>query len=182
MFNIGFSEMLIIAVIALIFIGPKQLPELARTLGRLIGEFRKATDELTGTFTGVRDTAEKYMNEQTKSIKDAIDQNPSYQDLSKNDGKNDEANYAAHIGEPSTAASTLGSQLEFPLSEPQNHGAVFEDSMTYDPNPPAAAADIPVTGHSEEASGGVSAIPPQVEISETGAAPSPLKPGGRRDS
>lgn len=173
MFNIGFSEMMIIAVIALIFIGPKQLPELARTLGRLIGEFRKATDELTGTFTGVRDTAEKYMNQQTKSIKDAIDQNPSYQDLSQSDPKAD-ANYAAHIAENS--AQTNESQLEFALSDPQNHGPIFEDSMAYDPNPPVAVTE-PVTPIEKTVSAS-----PDLEISETGAAPSPLKPGGRKET
>ncbi len=38
MFDIGFSEMLLLAAIALIAIGPKQLPEVARTVGRLIND------------------------------------------------------------------------------------------------------------------------------------------------
>ncbi|MFK8137439.1 MAG: Sec-independent protein translocase protein TatB [Bdellovibrionales bacterium] len=45
MFNFGFSEMLIIAVVALIFIGPKQLPHLARVLGRTFGELRRASSD-----------------------------------------------------------------------------------------------------------------------------------------
>lgn len=47
MFGLGFSEMILIAIIALIFIGPKQLPEVARTLARFINELRRTTDELT---------------------------------------------------------------------------------------------------------------------------------------
>lgn len=44
MFNIGFTEMVVLGVLALVLIGPKQLPELARTLGRFMNEFKRSTD------------------------------------------------------------------------------------------------------------------------------------------
>ncbi len=47
MFNIGFTEMLVIAALALIFIGPKQLPEIARTLGRLLNDLKRSTNSFT---------------------------------------------------------------------------------------------------------------------------------------
>ncbi len=50
MFNIGFQELLIILAIALIVVGPSKLPDLARALGRGIGEFRKATNEIKESF------------------------------------------------------------------------------------------------------------------------------------
>jgi Tat protein translocase TatB subunit len=50
MFGIGFPELLLIAVIALVVIGPKRLPDLARALGRGFAEFRRATDELKQSF------------------------------------------------------------------------------------------------------------------------------------
>jgi len=50
MFGIGFPELLLIAVIALVVIGPKRLPDLAKALGRGFAEFRRATDELKQTF------------------------------------------------------------------------------------------------------------------------------------
>ena len=50
MFNLGFSELIIIAIIALIFIGPKQLPEIARTLGRVLNELKRATNDISGNF------------------------------------------------------------------------------------------------------------------------------------
>ena len=50
MFGIGFPELVLIAVIALVVIGPKRLPDLARALGRGFAEFRRATDELKRTF------------------------------------------------------------------------------------------------------------------------------------
>jgi sec-independent protein translocase protein TatB len=49
MFGIGMSELLIILGLALILIGPKKLPELARSLGKTLGELRRATDDLKET-------------------------------------------------------------------------------------------------------------------------------------
>ena len=46
MFGIGLPEILIILVIALIVFGPRKLPDLAKSLGKGLAEFKKASDEL----------------------------------------------------------------------------------------------------------------------------------------
>lgn len=50
MFGISTTEFLIILAVGLIVLGPQKLPELARALGKAIGEFRKATTEIKQTF------------------------------------------------------------------------------------------------------------------------------------
>jgi len=43
---IGFQELILILVIALLVFGPKKLPELGRSLGKALGEFRRASNEI----------------------------------------------------------------------------------------------------------------------------------------
>ena len=49
MFGIGMSELIIILLIALIVVGPKKLPELAKALGRGFAEFKRAANEARST-------------------------------------------------------------------------------------------------------------------------------------
>jgi len=49
--NLGFSEILVIFVVALIVFGPNKLPELGRSMGQAIREFRKATQSITEEVT-----------------------------------------------------------------------------------------------------------------------------------
>ena len=45
MFNIGPAELIMIFLVALLIVGPKRLPEIGRTVGKAMREFRKATDD-----------------------------------------------------------------------------------------------------------------------------------------
>jgi sec-independent protein translocase protein TatB len=53
MFGIGMPELILILGLALIVLGPKKLPELAKTLGKGLAEFRRAADELKDEFRKV---------------------------------------------------------------------------------------------------------------------------------
>jgi len=64
MFGIGMPELMVIAVIALLVVGPKKLPEIAKALGKGLSEFRKVTQSATDTLkeTLKTDELKKDMN------------------------------------------------------------------------------------------------------------------------
>lgn len=69
MFGLGFGELVLIFLIALIFIGPKKLPELAKGLGKGIREFQNAakgfSDQMQDT-TNTQDTTHKKVADATQ--------------------------------------------------------------------------------------------------------------------
>lgn len=56
--NIGGPELLFILILALLIFGPKRLPEVGRTIGRGLGEFRRASNDLKRTIEREMDEAE----------------------------------------------------------------------------------------------------------------------------
>jgi sec-independent protein translocase protein TatB len=66
MFGLGFGEIVIVAILALVLLGPDRLPEAARALGKTLQDLKKATDGLKGQLE-----AEMYSVE--KAVKKAID-------------------------------------------------------------------------------------------------------------
>ena len=63
MFGIGMPELLIIMVIALIVIGPQKLPELAKSLGKGLAEFKRATDDFKTSIETTVKAEEKLADE-----------------------------------------------------------------------------------------------------------------------
>jgi TatA/E family protein of Tat protein translocase len=50
MWNLGFQEVMIIFIIALVIFGPRKLPELGKSLGKSLAEFKRASNELKRTW------------------------------------------------------------------------------------------------------------------------------------
>jgi TatA/E family protein of Tat protein translocase len=74
MFGIGMPELLLILAIALIVIGPKKLPDLAKSLGRTLREFKKATNEFKDTLQIDEDLndVKKAFDDLGDDIKDSV--------------------------------------------------------------------------------------------------------------
>ena len=103
MFGIGMPEMILILAIALIVIGPKKLPDLAKSLGRAMNEFKKATREIKASMD---------IEDDLKDVKHSFD------DLSadiKGQGKPKESG-KADAAEPATAAAAPEGGTNQPLT------------------------------------------------------------------
>jgi len=81
MFGIGMPEMLLILAIALIVIGPKKLPDLAKSLGRAMREFKKATSEFKETMQIDSELSEvkKAFDDINEDVKEAVDLKPEFE-------------------------------------------------------------------------------------------------------
>ena len=73
MFGIGLPELVIIVVIALIFIGPKQLPGVMRSVGKGLVEIKRATNDIRHTVQTEMDTIERDL--EVKDIKKDFENN-----------------------------------------------------------------------------------------------------------
>jgi Tat protein translocase TatB subunit len=67
MFGIGVPELLVILVVALIVLGPKRLPEVAKALGKGLAEFRRATSDLTDELRGAQTMIEREARDATRA-------------------------------------------------------------------------------------------------------------------
>lgn len=85
MFGLGMPEILLILAIALIVIGPQKLPEVAKTLGKALGEFKRSAQDLKNSIdieTTVKEVNPKPVKKELKDvIKDIGTENPKAQQM-----------------------------------------------------------------------------------------------------
>jgi TatA/E family protein of Tat protein translocase len=67
--SIGFPELLLIFVIALLLFGPRKLPEIGRSIGRALGEFRRASNDLKRTIE--EEVATEDLRQVGRDVRDA---------------------------------------------------------------------------------------------------------------
>ena len=68
MWNLGFPELLIIFVVALVIFGPRKLPELGRSLGKGLSEFKRASNELKRTWEAEVDAVKHEVDVQKEEL------------------------------------------------------------------------------------------------------------------
>ena len=68
MFGLSFSHMILLSALALIFIGPKQLPEVARQIGKFLNELKRMGGDVSKTITDARNTTDDHLRQQNVEI------------------------------------------------------------------------------------------------------------------
>jgi sec-independent protein translocase protein TatA len=109
--TLGVQEMLVIFLVALVLFGPKKLPELGRTIGKALTEFRRASNDLKATFDREMQTLEREsieLKETTRQIASDI-QSSTNIDYSSFDllGEAEPSNPGEH-SQPAHDPSTVG--------------------------------------------------------------------------
>ncbi len=59
----GPLELLVIFAVVLVLFGPRKLPDIARSIGRMLNELRKASDDFRSQVMSIEDTVEKHVDE-----------------------------------------------------------------------------------------------------------------------
>ncbi len=77
MWNLGFQELIVVFIIALLIFGPRKLPDLGRSLGKGLAEFKRASNELKRTWEEeVRaEDGFREVKKDLKQIRNSLDSN-----------------------------------------------------------------------------------------------------------
>jgi sec-independent protein translocase protein TatB len=125
MFDIGWGELVVIGVVALIAIGPKELPTVLRSLGQYMGKVRRMAAEFQGQFQEALREAEvadlkKQAEDLTSSVTDFASFDPMA-DMPKDEEEEEEEESAVATPEPEPSAiadASAEAANEMPASEP----------------------------------------------------------------
>ena len=98
MFGIGMTELLVILTIGLLVIGPKKLPELARSLAKGLAEFRRASTEMRREFLEVAD--EVRIDPPTQQTPDQSESEPKSKSEPESESKSESKSESESESEP----------------------------------------------------------------------------------
>jgi sec-independent protein translocase protein TatA len=128
--TVGVQEMVVIFIVALVLFGPKKLPELGKTIGKALTEFRRASNDLKATFENEMHSLERE-NESLKEVtsKVASDiQNYSYGEVSYYDsgayGSGSQDSTATHTS--TVSASEVPGAEQKGITEVASHAPAVE--------------------------------------------------------
>ena len=119
MFDVGYSELLLIAIVTLLVVGPKELPNLLRTVGKWTAKARSMARHFRSGFdTMVREAEIEEMNKQWASHNEAIMAAPDYTDLPEPE-RDADLEEIADLPQPAPAPLTASAVEVAPTPKPK---------------------------------------------------------------
>jgi sec-independent protein translocase protein TatB len=147
MFNFGWGEIVLIGIVALIAIGPKELPTVLRTVGQMMGKVRRMANEFQGQFQEALREADiadlkKHADDLTSSFKDQVTDISSFDPLADTQK---ELEQSLSLDQPaSESASPAVDYSELPTAEQLSPHAPQLDAPAEQSTPEAAATLPPI--------------------------------------
>jgi sec-independent protein translocase protein TatB len=137
MFNLGWGELVLIGIVALIAIGPKELPTVLRTIGQMMGKVRRMANEFQGQFHEALREADladlqKHADDVTSSLNETVSDISRYDPLADTQK---EIEQGFDLAAPVTADAA---PAELPAPEAQNESAPEAPARTEAAAEPAA--------------------------------------------
>jgi sec-independent protein translocase protein TatA len=147
---VGVQEMIVIFLVALVLFGPKKLPELGKTIGKAISEFRRAQSELKATFEthmrelekeseSIKEVTRSYTNEISQGFTGNYEQYDSPYSESGHQYNYGSDSHQSTEANPSTVSASATQGAEATVShETAVNGTVARNPYSEPPSEPAA--------------------------------------------
>jgi sec-independent protein translocase protein TatB len=141
MFDIGWGELVVIGIVALIAIGPKELPTVLRTLGQFMGKVRRMASEFQGQFQeAMREAEMADLKKQAEDLKSSVSDLTSFDPMASTKKEIESAFVLPEAGtasEPSTDAAPAA-PAALPESQQQQEA---QDVNVLLPEPPSPVSE-----------------------------------------
>lgn len=183
MFDIGGGELVVIGIVALVAIGPKELPTVLRTVGRYVGKIKRMSAEFQGQFQeALREAELSDLTKHAEDLKSTVSDFTTFDPMADTPAHTPMAGgETAEAVATAAAADTAAVETATPELAAPEASATAIDLPLPEPLPPVTNADFaavepaPVTGPATVAE--PAAAPEPVSVAEPSAAEPPKRAG-----
>jgi len=144
MFDIGWGELVVIGIVALIAIGPKELPTVLRTLGQYMGKVRRMASEFQGQFQeAMREAEMADLKKQAEDLKSSVSDLTSFDPMASTKKEIESAFVLPEVGTASEPSTDTAPEVPAALPEPQQQQQQQEaqDVNVLLPEPPSPVSE-----------------------------------------
>ena len=141
MFDIGWGELVVIGIVALIAIGPKELPTVLRTLGQFMGKVRRMASEFQGQFQeAMREAEMADLKKQAEDLKSSVSDLTSFDPMASTKKEIESAFVMPEVGTASEPSTDAAPAVPAALPEPQQQQEAQDVNVPL-PEPPSPVSE-----------------------------------------